>query len=83
MGWPRNPLKPLSKASCRFRPCFGYHDHDGTLSRNALPRDIGHHFILWGPRYAERLRIALEEDQIKGVQSLIMLEPRPWSGVPG
>ena len=70
---------PLSKDSCRFRPCFGYYDYDGTLSRQAVPADIGHHFIPWGDRHVQRLRAVLAEDRARGVQSVITLEPWPWA----
>ncbi|MEB3362356.1 MAG: glycosyltransferase family 2 protein [Synechococcaceae cyanobacterium] len=72
-------LEPLSQGTCRFRPCFGYYDHDGTLNRQAVPSDLAHHFIPWGPRYADRLRTVLDDDRAKGVQSLITLEPWPWA----
>ena len=70
---------PLREGSCHSRPCFGYHDHDGTLRQQAVPSDIGHHFIPWGDRHLDRLRAALEADRARGIQSLITLEPWPWA----
>ena len=74
-----NLVTPLSQNSCRFRPCFGYYDYDGTLTRQAVPSDIGHHFIPWGARHTKHLREVLEEDRSRGLQSVITLEPWPWA----
>jgi cellulose synthase (UDP-forming) len=65
--------------SCQASPCFGYYDHDGTLSKQAVPADLHHHFLPWGQRHLARLRAALEADREAGLQSVVTLEPWPWA----
>ncbi|MFM9087922.1 MAG: glycosyltransferase family 2 protein [Cyanobium sp.] len=72
-------VAPLSEGSCRFQPCFGYYDHDRTLQKQAVPADLGHHFIPWGKGHLDALREALGADRAAGRQSVITLEPWPWA----
>jgi endoglucanase len=69
----------LFDEKCSLSPCFGYYDHDRTLSQEAVPSDIAHHFIPWGVNYVEQIRSALAADKAKGVNTLMTLEPWPWA----
>ena len=65
--------------TCQPSPCFGYHDHTGSLVRQNVPADIVLSFIPWGEGYKADIVAFVTQAEISNSVPVLTLELWPWA----